>query len=430
FINTSVDEIKIDGSSRYPPNEFLYEDDSSRQYQGRSLTELTKDTHVPKVIAPNEHNTPHTEDVEGMLTRSMAAKLIAASASEFLFSEFFSKIEPKKVSEMDVKSVFLNEKLKEEVYVKQPLGFESSEFPDYVCKLDKALYGLKQAPRACMMGELTYFLGLQIKQDDKGISIFQERYTRDLMKKYKISDSSSVKTPMVPPNNLGRDLAGKLILGQYKGITSHYCEKNPQVLERDHILKGDTKLHFILTEYQCTIVASDPKPPIDNSEARPLKKFIIKFTIMNYQKPLTLDFKTFCESTGLDYNNGNYVAHPSPKVVKAELAKIPTNKDPSKVTPIVLTASMIEVINMESSLTPLPYSATKKKKKSQTVSQPKPKTQGPKASGALSQKRKKPYIICICVGYVRLDNQSIECDRLDEIGLMVKFVEFLSFTFK
>ncbi|GJR39365.1 hypothetical protein Tco_1215049 [Tanacetum coccineum] len=48
--------------------------------------------------------------------------------------------------------------------------------------------------------------------------------------------------------------------------------------------------------------------------------------MMNCQRPLTLDFKTFCESTGLDYNNGNYVAHPSPKVVKAELAKIPINE--------------------------------------------------------------------------------------------------------
>ncbi|GJU16289.1 hypothetical protein Tco_1144255 [Tanacetum coccineum] len=60
-----------------------------------------------------------------------------------------------------------------------------------------------------MIGELTYFLGLQIKQDDKGISICQEQYTRNLLKKYEISDYSLVKTPMVPPNSLGLDLAGK-----------------------------------------------------------------------------------------------------------------------------------------------------------------------------------------------------------------------------
>ncbi|GKE45582.1 retrovirus-related pol polyprotein from transposon TNT 1-94, partial [Tanacetum coccineum] len=52
------------------------------------------------------------------------------------------------VYQMDIKSAFLNGKLKEEVYVKQPPGFESNEFPHYVCKLDKALYRLKQAPRA------------------------------------------------------------------------------------------------------------------------------------------------------------------------------------------------------------------------------------------------------------------------------------------
>nr|GEU49806.1 retrovirus-related Pol polyprotein from transposon TNT 1-94 [Tanacetum cinerariifolium] len=52
------------------------------------------------------------------------------------------------VFQMDVKTVFLNEILKEEVYVGQPPGFVSKQYPDHVYALDKALYGMKQAPRA------------------------------------------------------------------------------------------------------------------------------------------------------------------------------------------------------------------------------------------------------------------------------------------
>nr|GEY23452.1 Gag-Pol polyprotein [Tanacetum cinerariifolium] len=52
------------------------------------------------------------------------------------------------VYQMDVKTTFLYDHLKEKVYVNQPDGFVDPYHPDNVYRLKKALYGLKQAPRA------------------------------------------------------------------------------------------------------------------------------------------------------------------------------------------------------------------------------------------------------------------------------------------
>ncbi|KAJ9538587.1 hypothetical protein OSB04_031320 [Centaurea solstitialis] len=86
-----------------------------------------------------------------------------------------------KVYQMDVKSAFLNGKLKEEVYVKQPPGFESEKYPNHVYFLDKALYGLKQAPRAWYERLSTFLLSHNFHRGTTNITLFYEKLNDDIL---------------------------------------------------------------------------------------------------------------------------------------------------------------------------------------------------------------------------------------------------------
>jgi hypothetical protein len=177
---------------------------------------------------------------------------------------------------MDMKSAFLNGVIQEEVYVRQPPGFESPKCPDRVYKLSKALYGIKQVLRAwcarlktfllehryvmgsvdktlftlnhgtdflliqiyvddiifsgsshtlvsrfqemmesefqmSMMGELTFFLGIQVKQTKQGTFVHQAKYTKDLMKKFNMAELKPVSTPMSSAASLGPDKDGEAV---------------------------------------------------------------------------------------------------------------------------------------------------------------------------------------------------------------------------
>ncbi|KAE8723715.1 hypothetical protein F3Y22_tig00011820pilonHSYRG00004 [Hibiscus syriacus] len=145
-----------------------------------------------------------------------------------------------KLYQMDVKSAFLNGFIKEEVYAKQPPGFEDSKFPDHVLKLTKALYGLKQAPRACefemsMMGELSFFLGLQIKQRKDGIFINQAKYVKDKLKKFGLENGKPHDTLMSSSTNLDLDEGGKCV--DVKLYRFQSCPKESHLLAVKRIFR-------------------------------------------------------------------------------------------------------------------------------------------------------------------------------------------------
>nr|GEU31939.1 reverse transcriptase domain-containing protein [Tanacetum cinerariifolium] len=179
------------------------------------------------------------EDVFSPVARIEAIRLFLAYAS---FMDFM-------VYQMDVKSAFLYGTIEEEVYVCQPPGFKDPDHHNKVYKVVKALYRLHQAHRACAtnkdlcksfeklmkdkfqmssMGELTFFLGLQVKQKKDGIFICQDKYVAEILRKFGLTEGKLASTPIDTEKPLLKDSDGedvdvhtyRLMIGSLMYLTS------------------------------------------------------------------------------------------------------------------------------------------------------------------------------------------------------------------
>jgi len=85
-----------------------------------------------------------------------------------------------------------------------------------------------------MMEELSFFLGLQVKQSKEGIFVCQSKYCKHILKKFEMEACKAVATPM-STNYLEADEVGPDIPILPQGITSQSCKEDPKISKRHNI---------------------------------------------------------------------------------------------------------------------------------------------------------------------------------------------------
>nr|GEY27216.1 hypothetical protein [Tanacetum cinerariifolium] len=187
-------------------------DDSEEEADFTNLYSLIHVSPTPTTRTHKNHPLKQEEgiyydEVFAPVARIEAIRLFLAYASFLGFM----------VYQMDVKSSFLYERFKEEVFVCQPPGFKDLDHPDkdYV---DDIIFGstkkdlcteferlMKDKFQMSFMGELTFFLGLRVKQKEDGIFISQDKYVTKVLRKFNFLDVKSANTPVDMEKSLVKD---------------------------------------------------------------------------------------------------------------------------------------------------------------------------------------------------------------------------------
>ncbi|GJW22614.1 retrovirus-related pol polyprotein from transposon TNT 1-94 [Tanacetum coccineum] len=203
------------------------------------------------------------DEVFAPIARIEAIRIFLAYAS---FKDFV-------VYQMDVKSAFLYSKIEEEVYVCQLPGFEDPDFPDRVYKVEKALYDdiifgstkkklciefekmMHKKFQMSSMGELTFFLGLQVKQKEDGIFINQDKYMTEILKKFGFSDVKTASTPMETYNPLLKDADGedidKHMYRSMIGSLMYLTSSRPDCKKQTVVANSTTEAEYVAASSCC-----------------------------------------------------------------------------------------------------------------------------------------------------------------------------------
>jgi hypothetical protein len=134
-----------------------------------------------------------------------------------------------------------------------------------------------------MLGELSFFLGLQITQTNKGIFISQTKYIKDMLKKFEMEDCKHVSTPMVTGCNMSKEHESKeanqtfyrsmIVILLYVKTSRSYVMQTIVLVGRFQVAPKETHVHVV------KIIFRYLKGTLDLCLWYPMSK---DFTLKNY----------------------------------------------------------------------------------------------------------------------------------------------------